>query len=199
MDGFRVANDITQSFATWVEMPLRAAIIPYFTQTQQEHGEAEAWRRASNVLNTAALFLAGLSLVLFFGADLFARVFATGFADEPGAWDQTARLVHVMAWTLVFSVLAVLLGSLQNLYRRQLIPALGRVANGLAVLLGAVLLGPKLGIDGLALGVLAGPSRRSCSNSTSSGASAGTTGFASRLSRPRFATSWRSRFRSSSG
>ncbi len=156
MDGFRVANDITQSFATWIEMPLRAAIIPYFTQIKQEVGEAEAWRRASNVINTAAAFLVALALVLFLGADALVRIFASGFGNTPGAWDESAQLVQLMVWSLVFSVLAVLLGSLQNLYRRQFFPAFGRVLNGLAVLLGVVLLGPVIGIKGLAIGILAG-------------------------------------------
>lgn len=156
MDSFRVANDITQMFATWVEAPLRAAIIPYFTQVRAEVGEQEAWRRVSNVLNTLAVFLLLVVLLLFAGADGFVRVFATGFRDEPEAWATSASLVRILAFSLFFSVLAVVLGSLQNLYRRQVFPALGRVLNALAVVLGVLLLGRTLGIRGYALGILAG-------------------------------------------
>ncbi len=156
MDSFRVANDITQMFATWVEAPLRAAIIPYFTQVRAEVGEAEAWRRVSNVLNTLAVFLLMVVLLLFFGADALVRLFASGFHDEPEAWATSAALVRILAFSLFFSVLAVVLGSLQNLYRRQVFPALGRVLNAGAVVLAVALLGRTIGIEGYALGILAG-------------------------------------------
>jgi putative peptidoglycan lipid II flippase len=155
MDAFNVAKQIPQAFSTWIETPIRAAIVPLFTRRLHQEGEAEAWAAASNVLNTIAVFLVVVCAVLYLGAGLIVRVFSAGF-DDPEAWRLATRVAHVLVFSIAFSVLAVIIGSLQNVYRRQVYPALGRTLNAIIVLGAALLLGPRYGLVGYAYGFLGG-------------------------------------------
>ncbi len=155
MDAFRIVQFMPQLFSTWVEMPVRAAIVPLFTRRRQEEGEAAAWEAASNIINTLAVGLVLVSGVLFLSSGLVVRLASTGFRDE-AVWSEMTRLTQIVVFSIVFSVLAVILGSLHNIYRQQHFPALGRLANGFAVLAALYFLGHRWGFTGYAVGLLAG-------------------------------------------
>lgn len=155
MDALNVARQIPNAFSTWIEGPIRAAIVPLFTRRLHQEGEAEAWRAASNVINTLAVFLVLFVGLLVLGAEPLVRLFGAGF-DDPEAWSLGTDLARIMAVSVAFSVLAVVLGSLQNVYRRQLYPALGRTINSATLLAGVLLLAPSMGQRGYAWGFLAG-------------------------------------------
>lgn len=155
MDAFNVAKQIPQAFSTWIEAPIRAAVVPLFSRRLHQEGEEAAWAAASNVLNTLAVGLVLVCLLLLTGADLLVRVLGAGF-DDPEAWALATRVARVLVFSIVFSVLAVVIGSLQNVYRRQAYPALGRTLNSLIVLVAALVLGPRYGLEGYAWGFLAG-------------------------------------------
>ncbi|MCU0232282.1 MAG: polysaccharide biosynthesis C-terminal domain-containing protein, partial [Acidobacteria bacterium] len=155
MDAFVVAKSVPDMVSTWIEMPIRSAIVPLFTRTLHAEGEDAAWRAASNVLNTLAITLCGVVVALFLGADLIVRLLSTGF-DDPAAWSQSAQLSQILVPSILFSVMAVVLGSISNVYHRQAIPALGRNLNALVVLAVILVLGPRLGLTAYAWGILAG-------------------------------------------
>ncbi|MBP7148540.1 MAG: polysaccharide biosynthesis C-terminal domain-containing protein [Acidobacteria bacterium] len=155
MDAFNVARTIPDAASTWIEAPVRAALVPLFTRRLHEQGEAEAWCAASNIINVLAVTLGAVVLLLYAGAGLIVRVTAAGMRD-PAAWEQGEALAHVLVFSILFSVLAVVLGSIQNVYRRQGFPVLGQFANGIVVFAGVVLLGPRLGLYGFALGMVGG-------------------------------------------
>ncbi|GEM_PF-6615275 len=155
LDGFLVAKTLPDMFATWIEMPLRAAFVPIFTKRLHEEGEEAAWRAASNVINTVAVFLVLLSVLLFFGAPFLVRAMSWGFQDER-VWSASSEQGRILVLSIVFSVLAVLLGSLQNIYRRQVFPAVGRVVNAVVLIICIMLLAKTMGLRGYAFGILAG-------------------------------------------
>ncbi len=155
MDAFVVAKSIPDMFSTWIETPLRAAVVPIFSRRLHQEGEQRAWDAASNVINTLAVGLALLTLVLFAGSPLLVRLFSSGIRDA-AVWDESARLAQIVTASILFSVLAVVLGSISNIYGRQFVPAAGRNGNAIAVLVGVLLLGPYLGVAGYAWGILAG-------------------------------------------
>ncbi|RMG45335.1 MAG: hypothetical protein D6718_07735 [Acidobacteria bacterium] len=154
-DALRIALSIPPMFSTWVEMPIRAAMVPLFTRKLHAEGEAAAWRAASNILNTIGLGLLILVGLLLLAAEPVVRIAAPGFRS-PEIWKQSAFFARIVVPSIFFSVLAVLLGSLQNVYRRQQFPALGRVLNGVALLVCVLWLGRIVGLSGWAVGVLAG-------------------------------------------
>ena len=155
MDAYRVVLNVPQMFSTWVRQPVRAAIVPLFTRIREEKGEKAAWEAASNILNCLTAGLLLLVAVLYLGSGLVARVMASGFRD-PDVWSEMSRYIQLIVVSIVFSVLAVVLGSLHNIYRRQQYPALGRLANGLAVLVGVGFFGPRFGFTGYVGGIVTG-------------------------------------------
>ncbi len=154
MDAFRIVQSIPQLFSTWIEMPVRAAIVPLFTRRRQEQGEAAAWEAVSNIINTLAILLVLLASLVFLAAPWIVRAMSTGFAPE--VWVEMTRLTRIVIFSIVFSVMAVVLGSLHNIYRQQQVPALGRLANALVVLGTIYYLGRIYGLTGYAFGMLAG-------------------------------------------
>ena len=155
MDAFVVAKSIPDMVSTWIEMPVRSAFVPLFTRALEHDGEEQAWRAASNVLNCVFCLVALLSLLLLFGSSWLVRALSTGFGSE-AAWAEGTRLAQVMVLSVAFSVAAFLLGSISNVYRRQIVPGLARLAGGLVVLAAVVVAGPRFGLAGYAWGILAG-------------------------------------------
>lgn len=171
MDAFVFAKSIADMLASWTETPVRSAFVPLFTRKLHDEGEEGAWRVASNLVNTLALALLALvgGLAVIFGAIWYA--FGAGFgagagggAGEVPNWLAGLRLGQITVVSVAFSVSAVVLGSISNVYGRQFVPAIGRVINGAVVLLGVLFLGPRYGVLGYAwafllAGVLYGASQ----------------------------------------
>lgn len=155
MDGFAIARTLPDMVSTWIEMPVRSAFVPLFTRTLHERGEQEAWRVASNVINCLAVFLALVVVALVFLAEPMVVAFSPGFQD-PATWQESAGQARILVISILFSVLAVILGSLLNIYRRQALTSLGQIVSGALVLGGVLWLGPRLGLNGFALAILAG-------------------------------------------
>jgi putative peptidoglycan lipid II flippase len=134
---------------------LASAFIPTFSGFLAQEDERGAWYLMSNVVNALLLLLAGLSVLAgVFAPALVSHVVAPGFPPERQA--LTAHLMRIMLISpAVFGVSGVLMGVL-NSFGRFLLPALAPAAYNLCIILGAWLLGPRMGVQGLALGAVAG-------------------------------------------
>lgn len=155
LDSFLIARNLSDMVSQWIEAPVRGALIPLFTRKLKEEGEAAAWSAASNLINCLLVLLVVLVGVLLITSGLLVRGLSTGFRDEK-TWGEAADLAQIISLSIVFAVLGVIFAALSNVYRRQAIPGLARMVNGLAVLGGVVLLGPRLGLTGYAYGILIG-------------------------------------------
>jgi putative peptidoglycan lipid II flippase len=134
---------------------LGSAFIPTFTGHLAREDLAGAWRLTSAVINWVLLILTTLALLAAWGAPLLvARVVAPGFSPPQQA--LTAELMRLMLIsTVVFGVSGVVMGAL-NARRHFLLPALAPIIYNLAIIGGALLLGPRWGVRGLAIGVVTG-------------------------------------------
>jgi putative peptidoglycan lipid II flippase len=134
---------------------LGSAFIPIFTGYLAREDLAGAWRLASAVINWVLLILTTLALLAAWGAPLLvARVVAPGFSEPQQA--LTAELMRLMlVSTVVFGVSGVVMGAL-NARQHFLLPALAPIVYNLAIIGGALLLGPRWGVRGLAIGVVIG-------------------------------------------
>lgn len=155
MDAFNIAKSIPDMFSSWIETPIRAAIVPLFTRRLHEEGEEAAWKAASNVINTLTVAMLLLTVVLWLASDVLVRMLSTGFQSAE-AWSESASLARIVVISVVFSVLTEILGSLSNVYGRQAVPAFGRLVNGIVVVFGVVVLGRTIGLQGYAWGFLLG-------------------------------------------
>lgn len=133
---------------------LSSAFIPIFTEYLAKGEEKEAWYVASIFLN---LIVAGLVVLLLVGV-----IFTPGLAPLVGfgfSGEQKELLVLLMRVTfpaVFFTALSGLSMGVLHSYQRFTKPALGPVIYNLGQILGAYLLGPVLGIMGMALGTIAG-------------------------------------------
>ena len=148
---FRVPDLLFTLFAGGA---LVSAFLPVFAAALADDDRDGAWRLANGVTNLVVAATAVAAAAAFVAAEPLARLLTP---DVPAAQQLlTARLMRiVLASTLIFAVSGLQFGIL-NAFQHFLTPALATVVYNLGIIGGAVWLSPRLGIDGLAWGVVAG-------------------------------------------
>ena len=133
---------------------LSSAFIPVFTQYLARDEEKEAWYVASVFLN---LTISALLIVMLLGVIFtpsLAPLVGIGFAGE-----QRELLILLMRITfpaVFFTALSGLEMGILNSYQIFALPAVGPIIYNLGQILGAYLLGPIMGIMGMAVGTILG-------------------------------------------
>ena len=149
---FRIPDILFQLIAGGA---LGSAFIPIFTAYLARGDRAGAQRLAAGVINLILAALALLALVMaVFAPWLVAVIVAPGFS--PAQQMLTANLMRLMLIsTVVFGVSGIVMGIL-NAQQHFLVPALAPIIYNLAIIGGALGLGPVFGVYGLAAGVVVG-------------------------------------------
>ena len=134
---------------------LGSAFIPAFADHLARKDRAGAWRLASAVINVALIVVTAVAgLTALFAPALVRTVLAPGFAPRQQAF--TASLLRLMLVTpVIFGVSGIVMGAL-NAHQHFLLPALAPSVYNLSIIGGALLLGPRLGVSGMALGTVVG-------------------------------------------
>ena len=161
LDAYNVAFRIPDLiFQVLAGATLGSAFIPVFARVWRRDGEAAAWRLASRVLNIIFAATAVLCLAAFIAAPVLVPLLAPGLGDDLGRGDElTAKAVELtrimLLSTLLFAVSGMVTGILNG--RQQfLLPALAPMLYNLGIIFGAVALAGRWGVEGLAVGVVAG-------------------------------------------
>lgn len=134
---------------------LASAFIPTFSGYLARDDDEGAWRLASGIIN---LLLAALTVSAIIAAllaePLVVYVLAPGFS--PAKQALTIPLMRLLLIApVIFSVSGVVMGIL-NAKQNFILPGLAPIAYNLAIIGGAILLSPTLGIYGLAMGAVIG-------------------------------------------
>src|SRR3989304_3584917 len=135
---------------------MASAFVPTFTGLLTQGERERAWRLASSIANLvflALLTLAGLAWVA--APWLVENVLAPGFRDAEQIHLTVSLLRTLLISALIFGQSGLLMGVL-NAQGHFALPALAPAASRLGWILGATLLAPKMGISGLAWGVVLG-------------------------------------------
>ena len=134
---------------------LGSAFIPTFSGYLSKDDQPGAWLLLSRVLNLVTvvlILLAGLAALL--ALPLVQWTIAPGFTPE-----QQLLTANLMRWmllgTIVFGASGLIMGAL-NAVQHFLLPAAAPILYNLAIILGALLLGPWIGVYGLAIGAAVG-------------------------------------------
>ena len=130
-----------------------SALVPVFSEYAQRD-RRELWRLASLVITLAVVVLTGLALIVELAAPLVARLISGGL--ETGLLDQTASLLRVTVVAAVFISLSGVIGGMLQALKRFTLPALTAAAFNAAIVACALLLGSRLGIASMAIGLLVG-------------------------------------------
>jgi len=156
LDAYLAANRISDTvFLVISGGALGSAFIPTFAGHLAQGDRAGAWRLASAIVNLALIVLtATAGLMALFAPALVRMAIAPGF--DPSQQALTARLLRLMLVSpVIFGVSGVVMGAL-NAHQHFLLPALAPSLYNLSIIGGALLLGSRLGVLGMAAGVVAG-------------------------------------------
>ncbi len=134
---------------------LVSALLPTYTTVRTREGPARGWQLVSEVASLVLLILIFLALVLALLAHpLVTHILVPDFS--PAQQDLTTALLRVLLLSTVIFGASGLAMSVLNAHQHFFYPALAPVLYNLGIILGAVGLGPRWGVYGLAWGVILG-------------------------------------------
>jgi putative peptidoglycan lipid II flippase len=149
---FRLPDTI---FEVLVFGTFSSAFIPVFTKALKK-GDKKAWDIASTVSNIGFLAFLVLAVIVIIFADSLYGFIAPGFGDA--ARGQIVSMTRILFAAQGFFVLSYILTAVLESSRRFLVPAIAPLMYNLGIILGTIILAPKLGILGPTLGVVVGAS-----------------------------------------
>jgi len=148
---FRIPDAIFQLVAAGA---VASALIPVITELIVEGEEPRAWRVVSTIANLMLLALVVLAGSFVLLAPVLMPAITPGF--DPAHLDQAVRLTRIMLLSPILLALGAVATSVLNALGRFAISAMAPLLYNLGIIAGAVFLAPSLGVDGLAVGVVAG-------------------------------------------
>jgi putative peptidoglycan lipid II flippase len=152
---FRLPNLLRSLLA---EGALTPAFVSTFTERLTKEGPASAAAFFRGAMTLLGLILLGVTLLGLWLAPEMILVLAPGFKDDPERFRLAILLARIVFPYIFFiSLTALAMGALNSLGKFN-IPALGPVLLNVAMILGAVVLSPRMEepIVGLAIGALVG-------------------------------------------
>jgi putative peptidoglycan lipid II flippase len=133
---------------------LNSAFIPVFAELLGNRRDSEAWELTTTVLNSVLLLLAVLGGLAALFAPLLAPLLAPGF--DPATQALVVQLTRILfLQPLLFGAGSVAFAIL-NARQHFLFPAWAPVVYNVFQILALLFLTPRMGINGLAVGVVAG-------------------------------------------
>jgi putative peptidoglycan lipid II flippase len=158
MDAFNAANRVSETLFNLVAGgALASAFIPTFTSLLTRGDRQAAWRLASAIANLILLVLAVASLIAALLAPQIVRyLLAPGFSDDPAQEALTVDLLRLMLPAATLFALSGLVMGILNAHQVFFIPALAPAMYQVGMILGVLFFSPRLGIYGLAWGVVLG-------------------------------------------
>ncbi len=153
-DAYLVAFAVPNGVAMAIAAGIGAGFIPVLNSYLVQNKKDDANRIASTLINVVGgILLLAVVLAVVFAPRLVALL-APGFEGDSIA--LTVEMIRIMFPALVFvSLLGVASGYL-NSHQHFLFPALGPMITSVVIIASAVILGPVIGIRGLAVGTMAG-------------------------------------------
>jgi putative peptidoglycan lipid II flippase len=132
---------------------ISSAFIPVFAQYFRKD-EKEAWHLTSGLFNWVFLILIGLSLIFIFFAPWIVSLIAPGFSGEKK--EMTVILTRIMFLSPLFLGMSSILSGVLQYFHRFFVYSLAPIMYNLGIIFGIVFLAPKMGLKGLAWGVVLG-------------------------------------------
>ncbi len=139
-DAYNAALRVPQLLRELVaEGSLQNVVVPGFTEAAEREGEAAAWRLASAVFGFLLLFLGLATLAFYAGAELWIRLVANGFAEDPEKFALAVRLTRWLSPFLAGLSLSAFFGGLLNARGRFVVPALAQNVLNIGVIAACLL------------------------------------------------------------
>jgi putative peptidoglycan lipid II flippase len=157
LDAFLSANKVPDIlFNLMAGGALASAFIPMFATFLTQNDRVGAWRLASSIGNLLILGLSLAATLVWIAAPwIVPNLLVPGY-DDPAQIELVVDLLRIQLIALVLFGISGLVMSILNAHQRFALPALAPSFNWLGWIIGIFLLVPRLGIYGLAWGVVLG-------------------------------------------
>lgn len=133
---------------------LGAALIPIFSKLITKKNLADAWDYANGTFILVVSFLALCAVVGMIFAPFLVHLIVPGFPEEKMM--QTAHLARVMFISPIFLTASAVLGGVLVSFRRFVLYSIAPLFYNVGIIIGATVFVPKIGLIGLAWGVVFG-------------------------------------------
>lgn len=136
---------------------ISGAFIPVFSEHWTKNEKDEAWK-VFNITGTFICLLMSAIIIIceIFTPQLLPFVAKGGFHGDPEMQQLVIRLTRILLPAQLFFLIGGLIMGTLNVQQHFLTPALGPTIYNLGIMFGGLVLGDKLGIEGLAWGALTG-------------------------------------------
>jgi putative peptidoglycan lipid II flippase len=132
-----------------------SAFIPVFAGFLADGEDEAAWRLASVVLNFSGAIVVALSMLTWVAAPDLVRVVVAPDAS-PAAQQITTECMRILLLSPIFLGFGIAAKGILEGQDLFTVPALAPIVYNGATILGALFLGPRIGVYGVAIGVVAG-------------------------------------------
>jgi putative peptidoglycan lipid II flippase len=157
-DAFYTANRLPEIlFNPIAGGALASAFIPTFAGLISQNKQEQAWKLASSIVNLLLLILTATAILSeIFAPQILRYIIAPGFADNPEKMQLAITLMRIqLPSSIIFGVSGLLMGIL-NTHQHFIMPALASSMYKVGQIFGLLVLAPRMGIQGLAWGVVIG-------------------------------------------
>jgi len=134
---------------------LSITFIPIFAHYLSLNREDEGYKVFSIIINGFGFLLVGFILVTMIWAPDFVHMFVPGIQD-PDTFALAVKMTRIIIPAQFFFFIGGLLMAVQFAKEKFFIPALAPLIYNLCIILGGLILGPFMGMEGFAWGVLGG-------------------------------------------
>lgn len=134
---------------------LSASFIPAFTKLfNNNEDKSPAWKLANNVINITAVSLGVLSALGIIFTPTLAPLIAPGFSDI--SQQMVINFTRIMFGSTILLGLSMVMGGVLQSLRAFFLYSLAPIFYNVGIIVGAVVLVPLFGVNGLAWGVVLG-------------------------------------------
>lgn len=148
---FRIPDTI---FNLIVVGALSSAFIPVFTEYLVKYSKKEAFKLSNNLLTLLMMGLIGISVIIFFLSPYIIPFIAPGLSDEGKA--LSSNLTQIMLLTPIFFGISNIFSGILNSLKKFFFYSLAPVTYNIGIIAGTLILAPKYGVYGIAIGVVLG-------------------------------------------
>jgi putative peptidoglycan lipid II flippase len=152
IDAYQMALKTPNMLFAIVSGALVTVVVPVYTEYAARGEKKEAWKIFNTVLILVTLFFLAASILGIAGAPLLIKLVAPGF--QGAVQTLTVELVRIVLPLMIFAGLASLFTNLLNANNIFGLPAFSTSVNNIFIIISALTLGSRYGIQGLALGTV---------------------------------------------
>jgi putative peptidoglycan lipid II flippase len=134
---------------------LSVTFIPIFSRYLSKDREEDGWRIFSIIYTVFGSLLLLVIIIAVFLAPALVKLLAPGF-DDPVKFQMAVRMTRIIIPAQFFFFSGGIYMAVQFAKEKFALPALAPLLYNIGIITGGALLGPKLGMEGFAWGVLAG-------------------------------------------